>query len=64
MNSAWAVRMPYRDKEKQLQPFTNCTALENGWVWNIPVQSRVGTGYVYSDKFVDDEKHYKNLKNI
>jgi len=29
-NSAWATRMPYTDKEKQLEPFTNCTALGNG----------------------------------
>ena len=54
-NSAWATRIPYFDKKKELVCYTNCTAIENGWVWNIPLWSRIGTGYVYSDKFISDE---------
>ena len=27
-NKAWATRIPYNNREKQLRPFTNCTALE------------------------------------
>ena len=61
-NSAWATRIPYEDKEKQLEPFTNCTAYNNGWIWNIPLWSRIGTGYVYSDKFVSDEEALKEFK--
>lgn len=30
-NRAWATRVPYVDKEKELEPFTNGTAIENGW---------------------------------
>ena len=62
-NSAWATRVPYGNKEAELQPYTNCTAIENGWVWNIPLWSRVGTGYVYSDEFVSDEDALKEFKN-
>ena len=54
-NSAWATRVPYADKEKELVSYTNCTAIQNGWVWNIPLWSRIGTGYVYSDKHIDDD---------
>ena len=52
----------YINKEKELLPFTNCTAIENGWVWNIPLWSRVGTGYVYSSKFVDDQTALQQFK--
>lgn len=61
-NRAWATRLPYKDKEKELEPFTNCTALGNGWVWNIPVWSRLGTGYVYSDKFISPEDAKEEFK--
>ena len=61
-NSAWATQIPYKDKENELEGYTNCTAIENGWCWNIPLWSRVGTGYVYSDKFVDDEAAKEEFK--
>jgi tryptophan halogenase len=61
-NKAWATRVPYKDKEKEMEPFTNCTAIDNGWVWNIPLWSRLGTGYVYSDKFVTDEQALEEFK--
>lgn len=62
-NKAWATRVPYVDKEKELEPFTNCTALGNGWAWNIPLWSRLGTGYVFSDKFITDEEALEEYKN-
>ena len=61
-NKAWATRIPYKNKKKELESFTNCTAIENGWVWNIPMWTRIGTGYVYSDKFVDDETALKEFQ--
>ena len=54
-NSAWATRMPYKNKKKELVGYTNCTAIDNGWVWNIPLWSRIGSGYVYSDKYISDD---------
>ena len=54
-NSAWATRIPYKSKKKELVGYTNCTAIDNGWVWNIPLWSRIGSGYVYSDKYISDD---------
>ena len=62
-NSAWATRIPYPDKERELEPYTNCTAIDNGWVWNIPLWSRIGTGYVYSDKFISDADALEEFKD-
>ena len=61
-NSAWATRIPYKNKKKELVSYTNCTAINNGWVWNIPLWSRIGTGYVYSDKFISDKDALKEFQ--
>jgi flavin-dependent dehydrogenase len=61
-NSAWATRLPYKDPEKELAPVTKCTAIENGWCWDIPLWSRLGAGYVYSDKYVSKEEALEEFK--
>lgn len=63
-DKAFAAKIPYDEEnvEKEMQNYTNCTAIENGWCWNIPLWDRIGSGYVYSSKFVDDniaEKQYR-----
>jgi|688.fasta_scaffold243404_2 flavin-dependent dehydrogenase len=61
-NRAWATQIDYLDKETELTGVTDCTALKNGWVWNIPLWSRIGTGYVYSDKYTSPEDALKEFK--
>ena len=57
------ANIPYENKKEELQPYTNSSTLENGWLWNIPLWNRVGTGYVYSSKFVDDDTALVQFKN-
>ncbi len=53
---AIATIIPYIDAEAEMTSATNCTALEAGWAWNIPLFNRIGTGYVYSSKFASEEE--------
>jgi len=53
VDSALPVQLPHR--QPGIEPVTRSTALSSGWVWRVPLTSRVGTGYVYSSRFQDDE---------
>tara|TARA_B110000208_G_scaffold110363_1_gene136421 strand:+ start:1981 stop:3585 length:1605 start_codon:yes stop_codon:yes gene_type:complete len=60
---AIATQIPYVDKNTEMESVTNCTAIESGWVWNIPLYTRIGTGYVYSSKYATEEEAEEQFRS-
>ena len=59
---AVATVIPYIDQEAEMENYTSCTAIEAGWVWNIPLWNRIGTGYVYSSKHATEAEAEAQLR--
>jgi tryptophan halogenase len=53
---AVALQIPSDAAVDGIEPYTTATALSSGWAWNIPLMSRIGTGYVYSSAFTTPEQ--------
>ncbi|TYK65878.1 tryptophan halogenase family protein [Colwellia echini] len=53
VDTALVQQMPLDDNEN-INPYTTATAHKAGWIWDIPLTTRRGTGFVYSSKHMDE----------
>ena len=52
-DTAVAGHVQYNDIDCEMRPYTTCSAVEHGWIWKIPNQSRIGTGLVFNRSITD-----------
>lgn len=53
---AVACQIPHKENKNDYRPYTTSTAKESGWIWEIDLDNRCGSGYVYSSKFCSDQE--------
>jgi len=52
-----AIPMPVPHEDPtDIKPCTTAQAMNAGWVFNVPLFSRMGTGYIYSSAFKTDQQ--------
>lgn len=50
--------------EKNISNYTLAWAQKNGWMWQIPTQERIGSGYVYCDDFTSPEEAKIEIEKV
>lgn len=53
---AVAMQVPYDTPDAPIPSYTISTAQEAGWIWDIGLQKRRGSGYVYSSRHTTDDR--------
>jgi len=61
VDRAIPMPVPHIDPDR-IHPCTTATALSGGWMFGVPLQSRMGTGYIYSSAFKSDDQAWDELK--
>lgn len=59
-----AVAMPCAHPSGEIEPFTRAIAMPSGWRWRIPLQHRLGNGYVFSSAFVSEDEATAQLAAV
>ncbi|MBV2150722.1 tryptophan 7-halogenase [Sphingobium sp. AS12] len=53
-DTALAMQVPYADAQAPIASYTISTAQDAGWIWDIGLDTRRGTGHVFSSAHTDD----------
>ncbi len=62
---AVVVRFPYDSeltRPQQMHPYVKVSAQSAGWIWTIPLYSRISCGYVYSSSFLSEDAAEEELR--
>lgn len=62
-DTALAVQVPYESAEAPIPCYTVATAKEAGWIWDIGLFARRGTGYVYSSAHTSHDRAEQVLRD-
>jgi len=58
---AAVIQLPH-ENPKKIEPTSRATALGAGWSFRVPLYNRVGSGYIYSSKFISDDEAIAEFK--
>jgi len=60
---AVTMHVPYETHYPgMVRPYTTASALSNGWIWDIPMQSQRSIGYVHSSAFISSENAEREMR--
>jgi tryptophan halogenase len=61
-DTALALQVPHESDSSPIEPYTRSTAQSSGWIWDIALPTRRGTGHVYSSRHTSDDAAEQELR--
>ena len=61
-DTALAVQVPYEQDDAPIACHTISTAQSAGWIWDVGLPTRRGTGHVYSSRHISDDEAERELR--
>jgi len=55
-DTALAAQVPYATEDQPIQSCTHSTAQTSGWIWDIGLPTRRGTGHVFSSAHISEDE--------
>ena len=52
------------EEDEEIKTYTHAWAQKYGWCWEIPTQTRMGCGYVFSSQFTDFDKAHDEIYKV
>lgn len=64
-NRAMPFLLKYTEKTKEeAKPYTTAQTLSSGWMWDIPLKTRRGCGYVYNSNFISEDEAQTEVEDF
>jgi len=60
LNTALTFQIP--QFENKIEPYTKAICMKNGWMWQIPLQNRIGCGYVFDKNYITEEQAQQEVE--
>ena len=55
---------PVDFEHEEINPYTTAEATDDGWILQVPLQNRWGSGYLYSNQFTTDEQAFEKFQKF
>lgn len=54
----------FLDSEETIDSYTSAIAMKYGWIWKIPLQNRIGSGYIFDSDYINEEQALKEAEQF
>jgi tryptophan halogenase len=51
-----------REPGDPIRPYTSCSTMNSGWLWQIEHETRINRGYVYCSSFISDDEAEREFR--